>query len=94
MEKHVLNDSFRNEPAATNLSTRQEIQMLDVKYERADLPLIIQETRNHLKVTKTQKLPKLLQEFEEFFDGTLGEWKTSPAKLEMKPGELPVYGSA
>ena len=42
-------------------------------YEKTDIPLVIKENYNHLKVTKKQKLLKLLQEFEQLFAGTLGE---------------------
>ena len=60
--------------------------MLDAKYEKADNPAIIEENCTHLKDTEQQQLLRLLQEFEELFDGTLGEWNASPTKLQLKPG--------
>ena len=59
-------------------------------YGKVDIPLVIKDNCNHPKVTTKQKLLELLQEFEQIFDGTLGEWKKSPTKLELKHGELPV----
>ena len=88
---NILTNSYRNEPAATDLATSRATKILDAKCEKADITAIIQENCNHLEVTKQQKLLKLLQEFEELFDGTLGEWNTSHAKLNLKPGTLPVH---
>ena len=38
----------------------------------------------HLKVTKRNGCLKLLQKFEELFDGTLGTHKTDPVEFEAK----------
>ena len=62
-----LTNSYQNEPAPTNLATRQVIKMIDV-----DIPAIMQENFNHLKVTGQQKLLELIKYFEELFDGTSG----------------------
>ena len=48
----------------------------------------------HLNGADKGKLLELLQKYEECFDGTLGEWKTSPAKLELKEGVTPYSGRA
>jgi hypothetical protein len=34
-----------------------------------------------------KKLQEVLQEFEDLFDGTLGDWKTKPAHFELKSGK-------
>ena len=36
----------------------------------------------------------LLTKFEDLFDGTLGDWKTSPVHLELKPGVRPFHTRA
>ena len=36
----------------------------------------------HLTKTQCGELPKLLHEFEELCDGTLGTWKTDPVDFE------------
>jgi hypothetical protein len=51
------------------------IKILDAKYEKANLRAITkEECLNHLSATEKHKLLKLLQEFEELFEGTLGDW--------------------
>ena len=37
-------------------------------------------------------MPKLLQEFEELFDGTLGDWDCNPVSLQLKKGAQPYHG--
>ena len=56
-------------------TTKCLIEILDAKYEKANLRAITKEEfLNHLSATEQNKLLKLLQEFEELFDGTL--WVT------------------
>ena len=44
-------------------------------------------------VSKTKnKLLELLTEFEELFDGTLGDWITEPVSFELKEGTKPYHG--
>ena len=35
---------------------------------------------------------KLLQEIEELFDGTLGDWDCNPVLLQLKEGAQPYHG--
>ena len=44
------------------------------------------------QVTKEQqqKLLKLLQKYEDLFDGTLGKWNTEPVEIELVEGAKPV----
>ena len=35
---------------------------------------------------------RLLRKYECLFDGTLGDWKTSPVKFRLKPGAKPFHG--
>ena len=44
----------------------------------------------HLKITQRNELIKLLQIFEEFFEGTLGTWKTDPVDFEFKGDTKPI----
>jgi hypothetical protein len=37
----------------------------------------------HLDKTEQEQLLKLLQKFEDLFEGTLGTWKTDPVDLEL-----------
>ena len=91
---HIWKNSFYVEPAMTVESTKCMTCILDAKYEKADLPKIVAENCNHLKVAKKEMLLQLLVYFEQLFDGTLGDWKTSPVQLELKPSIKPWCGKA
>ena len=36
----------------------------------------------------------MLTDFEELFDGTLGDWNTEPVSFELKEGAKPYHGKA
>ena len=82
------------EPVVTEEATRRVIEILDAKYEKADLPKIVETECTHLTRNQRVMLLQLLQEFEGLFDGTLGDWKTSPVHLELKEGIKPYHGKA
>ena len=74
-------------------ATKCLIEILDAKYEKADLRAITKEDcLNHLSGTEKNKLLKLLQEFEELFDRTVGDWDCNPVSLELKEGTQPYHG--
>jgi hypothetical protein len=84
--------SMSKEPQSTLEATKQLIEILDAKYEkgksqgnyRRRLP-------QPLSATEKDKLLKLLQEFEELFDGTLGDWDCNPVSLQIKEGVQPYH---
>jgi len=78
------------EPKATHDMTKRMVEIQDASYEKADLKEVCQKATN-LSESEQAELYKLLVEFEELFDGTLGKWKTEPAKAELKEGAKPVY---
>ena len=41
-------------------------------------------------MTQRNELLKELQKFEEFFDGTLGTWKTYPEDFELEEDAKPI----
>ena len=53
--------------------TKPLIQILDAKYEEADLMVIIEHDCKHLSAPEQSALLELLQDFEELLDGTLGD---------------------
>ena len=79
------------EPQSTLEATKHLIQILDTKYEKADLRAIT-ENCTHLSETDKQKLLELLQEFEELFDGTLGDWECEPVSLKLRERAKPHHG--
>jgi hypothetical protein len=68
------------------------VEILDVKYEKADLPAIIRENCSHLKASDREKLLSVLLKFESLFDGTLGNRKLLPVSIELKEGMKPYHG--
>jgi hypothetical protein len=47
------------------------VEILDAKYEKADIPAIVEENCSHLGATDREKLLSVLLKFEPLFDGTL-----------------------
>jgi len=86
------NTSQAQEPISTRNATKRSIEILDAKYDKANLPAIVKGNCSHLTPSQREKLLSLLFEFEELFDGTLGDWKRPPVSIEMKEGAKPYHG--
>ena len=89
-----VNNYLANEPQSTLDATKRVIRILDAKYEKADLQAVVEDNCVHLSLDDQNKLLDLLTEFEDLFDGTLGDWKTEPVSLELKEGAKPYHGRA
>jgi hypothetical protein len=63
------------EPISTRSKTKCVVEILDAKYEKADLPAIIRENCSHLTASNRENLLSVLLKFKLLFDGTLGDWK-------------------
>ena len=70
------------------------VKILDVNYEKADLPEIIRTRCTNLSPSEQDKLLGVFTEFEDLSDGTLGDWETEPASFELKEGTKPYHGRA
>ena len=77
------------EPKATREETERVTKILDSNYEKANLEEVVQNATS-LNREQKRKLLKTLKKFESLFDGTLGQWKTDPVKIELKDGAKPV----
>ncbi len=86
-----LNSSFVQEPASTHNATKCFMEILDAKYDKADLPSIVKNNCPHLSTSHCNLLLALLLKFEELFDGMLEDWKLLPVSFEFK-GAKPYYG--
>ncbi len=64
---------------------------MDAKYDK-DLPSIVKNNCMHLSTSQRNLLLALLHNFEELFDGTLGDWKLPPVSFELKEGVKPYHG--
>ena len=81
------------EPLSTADLTKRAVRILDVKYKKADLPNIV-DSCDHIDDTEKDELLQLLKKYEGLFDGTLGNWKTTPVHFELKDDAKPYHGRA
>jgi hypothetical protein len=85
--------NMSKEPQSMLEATKCLIQILDAKYEKVDLGALVDDDCNrHLSAPEKASLLELLQEFEELFDGTLGDWDCDPVSLELREGARPYHG--
>ncbi len=96
MDIKALNTQFREllEPSALREATNRAVEILDEKYEKADLASITAQNFTHLSASQQEQLLALLLDYEELFGGTLGDWKTEPVSFKLKPGTTPYHGKA
>jgi hypothetical protein len=87
-----LNSSFAQEPASTHNATKRVMEILGAKYDKTDLPGIVKNNCTHFSMPHHNSLLALLLNFEELFDGTLGDWKLPPVSFDLKEGAKPYYG--
>jgi hypothetical protein len=87
-----LNHSLAMEPQSTQEVTKHVSQILDAKYQKADLQSIVKDKCKHLSADQQKKLLQLLTKYESLFDGFLGDWKTKPVSFQLKEGVSPYHG--
>jgi hypothetical protein len=88
----AVNNSMAHKPHSTQEATQRVVHILDVKYEKADLQSVVSTNCTHLSLQDQNKLLELLIDFEELFDGTLGDWNTKPVSFELKEDTKPYHG--
>jgi hypothetical protein len=86
------NTCLTQEPISTPSATKRLLEILNAKYEKANLPAIVQENCSHLQASDREKLLSMLLNFELLFDGTLGDWNLLPVFFEFKEGMKPYHG--
>ena len=62
------------------------MEILDAKYEKANLPDIVENECSHLNPSEKLQLLELLKEFVDLFDGTLGDCNAEPVSFQLKEG--------
>jgi uncharacterized tellurite resistance protein B-like protein len=69
----VNNSIMRDEPESTKELRNRAVKIFsDAKYEKADLPEIVETQCRHLDAHQRKELLDLILEFEDLFDGMLG----------------------
>jgi hypothetical protein len=86
-----LNHSLAMEPQTTQDATKRVTQILDTKYQKADLQSIVRDDCKHLSTDQKKKLLQLLKKYESLFDGIVGDWKTKPVSFQLKEGVSPYH---
>ena len=77
----TVNNSMAQEPHSTHEVTQRVVHILGAKYEKADLQSVVSTNCTHLSLQDQNKLLELLTEYEELFEGTLGDWNTEPVSF-------------
>jgi len=77
----------------TEVATQRTIRILDANYKKADLPAVVK-TCTHLSQNEQNELLEVLWEFEDLFDGTLGDWNTEPVSFKLKRDAKPYHSKA
>ena len=92
--KKMLNNLYQEatEPAISQVATKQVTQILDAKYERANLPKVVKDNCGHLNVQQRNELLRLLIQHEELFGGALGNWQDKLVGFKHKPDAKPYHG--
>ncbi len=62
--------------------------------KKTDLPELVKINCTNLSPSEQAKLLEVLKEFEDLFDGTLGDWDTETVSFELKEGAKPYHGRA
>jgi hypothetical protein len=73
-------------------ATKHVVEILNAKYEKADLPAIIRDYCSHLKASNREKLLSVLLKLKLLLNDTLGVWKLPPVSFEPKEGMKPYHG--
>ena len=86
------NTCLAQEPVSTRNGTKRVIEILDAKYDNADLTAIIRDNCSHLTPSHREKLLSLLLKYWTLFDGTLDNWNRPPVSIKLKDGAKPYHG--
>ena len=64
------------------------VKIIDSTYVKIDVKQVADKS-TQLSSEERNLLPSLLKDFEDLFDGTLGDWDIGPVYLELNPGSKP-----
>ena len=76
------------EPAYTREATEWMVIILNIAYAKSYLDQVANNS-NQLNSEERTQLLSFLEELQDLFDGTLGDWATDPVDLELKPSFKP-----
>ncbi len=80
------------EPTSTREATNCVVKILSATYKKTNLAQVTHDHCHHLSSQQQNKLLRLLVEYEDLFDGTLGDFKMDPVSFKLKEGITPYHG--
>jgi hypothetical protein len=86
------NTCMAQEPVSTCNATKRVVEILDGKYDKADLLSIVKNNCTHLSTLHCNSILAFFLKFEELFNGTLGDWKLLHVTFELKESAKPCHG--
>ena len=86
----ITSDFYVQDNDIVESETNRIKQILDAKYEPANLEEIAEQSL-HLSKEEQQQLYQLLIKYKSLFDGTLGTWKNETLSIKLKPGVEPYH---
>jgi len=75
LNDHALHNLYKEaqEPSISRVAKKRVTKILDAKYDKANLPEVVNDNCPHLPVEQHNALLQLLLQHDELFDGTLGD---------------------
>jgi hypothetical protein len=86
----IETDYHIEDSVAVKDATKRMKQILDAKYEPANLDEIVAQT-DHLTPNQRIKLRSLLEKYKYLFDGKLGHWKGEKYHIELQDNVKPYH---
>ena len=88
----VQTDFHIEDPPVIQAETNRMQRILDAKYSKTNLnDYVNSNTYSQLNDIEKAKLLECLRKHESLFDGTLGKWKGTSYKVELKPDAKPYH---
>jgi len=84
---------YIQESLAVDEATDRIKQIIDAKYEPADLKQVVKDCK-HLDSNQQKSLYGLLTKYKELFDGSLGTWNDKPYDVRLKADAKPYHARA
>jgi hypothetical protein len=90
----VANEAFHVQDSEPILDATERLRnILDAKYEQADLKEVANEVTN-LTPSERECLHETLMNFQDLFDGSLGKWNMGAYNIELRPDATPYHARA
>ena len=86
----IETDYHVDDSVAVKEATKRMKQILDAKYEPANLNEIVAQA-DHLTPNQRSKLRQLLEKYKSLFDGKLGHWKGEKYHIELQDDVKPYH---